>query len=387
MSVAFRDFRKTQPSQIVAVARVAFSKDDVDFLCFGESDYSSPPVAIEALKHAIGDKKNTRYPDIRGIPEFRTAIADYLSDLHGVKIDERRIQVTASGMAAISVAYSALVHAGDKIVMHGPAWPNIRNLAHLRGADVQEVPLRLTENGFQLDLSELERALDGASVFFLNSPNNPTGWSATHEELKAILALCRPRGVWIVSDEVYSRLFYGQSKAAPSVLEVASPEDRIIVCNSFSKTWAMTGWRMGWMVLPEGERDSIGEIVELTHSGVAPFSQLAALAALKDTQFVTDFHAYCRQGRLIAERELSDLDDVRFVLPDGAFYAFLHVKKLADSFSMAMKLVERHGVAVAPGSAFGAAGERYLRLCFAKSPEQLIRAISRLKQGLRKELK
>jgi aspartate/methionine/tyrosine aminotransferase len=219
----------------------------------------------------------------------------------------------------------------------------------------------------------------------LNSPNNPTGWCADHEQLGAILAMCRRRGVWIISDEVYSRLVYDGSEAAPSMIDVASPDDRLIVCNSFSKAWAMTGYRAGWLVVPEGQRDKIGEVIELTHSGVAPFTQMGALAALQDRDFIARFRAYCAAGREIVTNALAGMPGVEYHSPPGAFYAFVRIAGLEDSLGFAMRLVRQYRVAIAPGRAFGAAGEGFIRICFAQAPERLTRAMARLQASLAAE--
>ena len=174
------------------------------------------------------------------------------------------------------------MRAGDRVVLHSPAWPNVGNAARVRGAQVDELALTaLPEGGFRMDFDRLDAMLEGARAFILNSPNNPTGWTATRDELPTILEIARRRHVWLISDEVYSRLVYDGAPAAPSLLDIAEPDDRVIVCNSFSKTWVMTGWRLGWLVVPEGARDAITELVEVTHSGVAPFIQHAGVAAVQ----------------------------------------------------------------------------------------------------------
>jgi aspartate/methionine/tyrosine aminotransferase len=223
-------------------------------------------------------------------------------------------------------------------------------------------------------------------VFVLNSPNNPTGWTASAADLRAILDIARRRGVWLISDEVYSRLVYDGAPAAPSLLDIAAPDDRVVVCNSFSKTWVMTGWRLGWLVLPEGTRDTIAEIVEATHSGVAPFVQRAGIAAIGDAETVRTLRAHCAAGRQAVSDALDGLNRVRYLAPSGAFYAFLGIDGLTDSVGLALRLVETHKVAVAPGAAFGAAGEGSLRVCFARSADNIERAMGRLRAGLRAEL-
>jgi aspartate/methionine/tyrosine aminotransferase len=373
-------------SRIFEIAKLAFATPDVDFLCFGESDQPSPRVAHEAAIAAL-DAGETNYIDVRGLPALRAALATYLTALHRKPVAESRVQVTASGMSAVSVALAAIVRAGERVVLHSPAWPNVGNAARLRQAEVVELELRALPDGrFSMDCDRLDVLLKGARAFVLNSPNNPTGWTATLEELATILALCRKHGVWLIADEVYSRLVYDGSIAAPSVLDVAEPDDRVMVANSFSKTWVMTGWRLGWLVVPEGTRDAITEIVEATHSCVAPFVQQAGLAAIADRATVEGFRAHCASGRALASEALAGLNGVRYAAPVGAFYAFLGVDGLRDSLDLAKRLVTRHGVGVAPGIAFGDAGEGHLRICFAQSAERMERAMGRLRDGLRAEL-
>jgi aspartate aminotransferase len=302
-------------------------------------------------------------------------------------VSESRIQVTASGMAALTVAMAAVVRAGHRVVMHSPTWPNIANAARLRGAVVEEIDLDAQEDGtFRLDLDRLDTMMEGARVFILNSPGNPTGWTATLGELRAIRDIARRHGAWLIADEVYSRLVYDGSEAAPSMLDIAEPDDRIIVCNSFSKTWVMTGWRLGWLVVPEGTSEQVVDIVEAVHSGVAPFIQRAGIAAVGDTETVQRFRAHCATGRDLASQALAGLNGIRYRPPVGAFYAFVAVDGLRDSLDLAKKLVTRHGVAVAPGVAFGSAGEGWLRVCFAQSAAMMERAMQRLRDAIRAEM-
>ena len=372
-------------SRIIEVSRLAFSLPDIDVLCFGESDQPSPGSAHQAAVAALA-AGHTRYPDVRGLRELREALATYLTALHARPVAEDRIQVAASGMTAVSVALAATVRPGQRVLMHSPAWPNVGNAARLRGAELIEMPLEsLPEGGFRMDMDRLEALLPGSRAFLLNTPNNPTGWTATIDELATILELCRRHNVWLISDEVYSRLVYDGAPAAPSLLDVAEPDDRVLVCNSFSKTWVMTGWRLGWLVVPDGARDRITELVEVTHSGVAPFIQHAGLAAVADTGAVAEFRAHCERGRALAGEALGGLNGVRYAAPDGAFYAFVGVEGLTDSLTLSKRLVVNHRVAVAPGVAFGDVGEGYLRICFAHSEPVMRRAMDRLLDGLRAE--
>jgi aspartate aminotransferase len=376
------DLNTIPASRIVEVGKLAWATPDVDFLCFGESDQPSPDSAHKAAIAALNEGLTT-YQDVRGIPALRAGLAEYLTGLHARPVAEERIQVTASGMAAVSVAIAATLRAGQRVVLHTPAWPNVENAALLRGAVVEEIGLdEQAGGGFTLDLARLDAMLAGARAFILNSPNNPTGWTATRAELTDILAICRRHGVWLISDEVYSRLIYDGAEAAPSLLDIAEPDDRVIVCNSFSKAWVMTGWRLGWMVVPAGTREGVSDIVEVTHSTVAPFIQRAGIAAIGDTDCVAAFRAHCARGRAVVGEALAGLNGVRYAPPPGAFYAFIGIEGLTDSFTFAKRLVVDHKVAVAPGAAFGAAGEGHLRICFAQSEQRLERAVRRLREGL-----
>lgn len=374
------DIAAAHGSHIITVSRAAFARPDTDFLCFGESDMAAPASAHAALAAAM-QAGQTRYSDVRGTPALRAALAAHLSAQHA-PVDEGRLQVTGSGMAAVHMAMSALLRPGDRLVHLSPAWPNSTNSAVMRGAEVEAFPLDPTpEGGFRLDMDRLASRLPGARALWVNSPSNPTGWTATADELRRVLDLCRASGTWLIADEVYNRLVYAGDRAA-SVLDVCRPDDRVLVVGSFSKAWAMTGFRIGWLVVPEGTRDGFSELAEITHSGVAPFVQAAAVAALADEAFVADFRAYCAAGRALTVAALSGLDRVRWAAPPGAFYAFFGVDGVTDSLGLALQLVEEHGVALAPGCAFGQGGEGHLRLCFAQSPLLLSRALDRLAGAL-----
>ena len=380
------DLTLTPASLIVEVARLAFATPDVDLLCFGESDQSSPATARDAAIKGLMEGE-TRYPDIRGLEPLRHALSAYLSALHAKPVAESRIQVTASGMAAIATAMAVVVRPGHRVVMHSPAWPNIASAARLRGAVVEHLDLEgQADGGFRLDLDRLDTMMEGARAFVLNSPGNPTGWTASADELLKIRDIARRHGAWLICDEVYSRLVYDGRPAAPSILDFAEPDERIIVCNSFSKTWLMTGWRLGWLVVPEGAVETFADTVETIHSGVAPFIQHAGLAAVADTATVERFRAYCAAGRAMAGQALAGLNGVLYKPPQGAFYAFVAIDGLRDSLDLTKKLVTRHGVAVAPGAAFGGSGEGWLRVCFAQSAGLLERAMQRLRDGLRAEV-
>ena len=322
------------------------------------------------------------------MPPLRAALADYMTALHANPVAEGRVQVTASGMAAVSVALMAVVGPGQRVVLHTPAWPNVGNAALLRGAVVNEIGLEETpDGGFALDLGRLDAMLAGARAFILNSPNNPTGWTATLAELREILAIWP--APWRLADFGRGLFPSGLRRhrggaVAARHRRAGRPRDRPATASP--RPGLMTGWRLGWMTVPAGMRDGISDIVEVVHSTVAPFIQRAGIAAIADSETVAAFRAHCARGRSIAGEALAGLNGVRYAAPPGAFYAFVGIEGLTDSLGFAKRLVVDHKVAVAPGIAFGAAGEGHLRICFAQSEQRLDRAVHRLRAGLQQEM-
>jgi len=243
------------------------------------------------------------------------------------------------------------------------------------------VPLTPTpEGGWKLDIERVLAACDARTrILFVNSPNNPTGWTMSRDEAAILLAETRRRGIYFVSDEVYSRLVYDGSRAAPSLLDLAEPDDRVVVVNSFSKAWAMTGWRLGWMVAPPEIHAVIDALVEINTSCAPPFLQHAGVAALERGEgFIAEMREHCRRGRDILIQGLARFPRVHVKSPVGAFYAFCRVEGMDDSLAFAHKLAAEASVGVAPGRAFGPAGEGYLRLCFARSAKDLEAALDRV---------
>jgi aspartate/methionine/tyrosine aminotransferase len=370
-------------SKIREVANAGLGRSDVLAFWFGESDEVTP----EPIRQAAADsllRGETFYSHNLGLPELRQGIAAYASGLHGT-IDVDRIAVTSSGVTALMLAMQMLAGAGDEVVAVVPVWPNLTAQPAILGATVTRVPLRPKNGLWQLDLDELlARVTPRTRVLLVNAPNNPTGWTLTREEQQALLAHCRRTGTWIVADEVYERIYFGAGRCAPSFLDVAAPDDRLIVAQSFSKSFLMTGWRLGWMVLPgagqSGCLDAAGKLLEFNSSCAPVFVQRGAQAALglADTlvpRVVGDLKA-CRD-RLVAG--LQGLPGVTVATAPGGLYAFFRVEGLpesGDSLALAQRLVAQHGLGLAPGAAFGDEGEGWLRWCFAS------RDPSRLDQGL-----
>lgn len=370
------------PSRIRQVANAAMDRDDVLAFWFGESDQPTPAFIREAARTSL-DRAETFYSQNLGRPALRAAIAGYLSSLRGIQLDTGRVAVTASGVSAIMLAGQMLLSPGDKAVIVTPIWPNIAEIPRILGAQVQRFALVNRDGRWQLDVERLLGVLTpDVRLLVINSPNNPTGWTISSEAQAVILDHCRRHGIWILSDEVYERLTFAPSAvAAPSMLELAAPEDRLIVVNSFSKAWRMTGWRVGWLVLPPDLVSDLEKVIEYNTSCVPVFAQQGAIAALTDPRGEEEVAAL-RDG-LAASRSLLRSGLARLPgieLPDaaGAMYAFFRVAGQNDSLALAKALVGEVGLGLAPGVAFGPEGEGWLRWCFAASPNKIAQGLERL---------
>ncbi len=370
-------------SKIREVANAGLGRSDVLAFWFGESDEVTPEPIRQAAADALM-RGETFYSHNLGLPELRQAIASYASSLHG-PVDVDRIAVTSSGVTALMLAMQLLAGAGDEVVAVVPVWPNLTAQPVILGAHVTRVPLRPKNGLWQLDLDELlAKVTPRTRVLLVNAPNNPTGWTLTRAEQQALLAHCRRTGTWIVADEVYERVYFGGTPTAPSFLDVATPDDRLIVAQSFSKSFLMTGWRLGWLVLPQGQLDEAGKLLEFNSSCAPVFVQRGGLAALAlaDTLVprITAHLQACRD-RLIGG--LQALPGVTVAAPLGGMYAFFRIEGEDDSLALAQRLVAQHGLGLAPGAAFGDEGEGWLRWCFAsQDPLRLDQGLLKLRGAL-----
>jgi aspartate/methionine/tyrosine aminotransferase len=299
-------------------------------------------------------------------------------------VDAEQIAVTTAGVNALMVASQLLIDPGDRVVQVVPLWPNLQEIPRILGATVETIALRFSTAGWKLDLDRLLGALTPKTrALYLNSPNNPTGWTVTQKELKAILAHCRRHGIWIFSDDAYERLYYGEEGIAPSFLDISSAEDRLIGANTFSKSWLMTGWRLGWLVVPPSLTADLGKLIEYNTSCAPVFVQRAGVAAIKEGEPViarTRFRF--RKARDFLVRELQEISRVEVAVPTGTMYAFFKVDGVEDSLAFCKQLVRDTGLGLAPGSAFGPEGEGFVRWCFAASEEKLADGVARLKRAL-----
>ena len=384
LTEALRPAAQAVPGSLIGtIFEYGRDRPDLIPLWFGESDVPTPAFIKDAAEQALADGL-TKYTDKRGVTPLREALSTYLSDLYGVPIGENRIRAAASGMSAIMIALQMLVEPGKNIVFITPLWPNAASATRILGGEVREVPLDVNQHHEHvLDVDKLFAAFDENTVaVFIASPSNPTGWTMREAKMRLILEECRRRGIWILADEVYARLCYDRH-VAPSFLEIADPEDRLIVINSFSKTWCMTGWRLGWAVVPASIARTFEKLTEFNTSGATTFVQWAGVAAVKGGEvFLEEQKRICQANRDRIQARLGQLPRVRLAKAPASFYAWFSVEGEPDSVALAKRLVDEAGVGLAPGAAFGAGGEGHLRLCFASSPETIEKALDRLVAAL-----
>lgn len=376
--------RDAPESGIVALVNHGrMSGADVMPLWVGEGDLPTPEFisrpAIRSLQAG-----ETFYTWQRGIPELREALARYYTRHFGRAFQSQEFIVTGSGMQAIQLALQATAGAGDEVVYLAPGWPNISAAIGIAGGTAVPVPLEHSTDGWTLDISLIEAAITSRTkALFINTPSNPTGWTADRQTLNAILEIARRKGIWIIADEIYA-LYHYAPKRAPSFLDIMQPDDRIMFVNTFSKNWAMTGWRVGWMKIHPELQQTFENLVQYSTSGVPQFLQKGCVAALDEgDDFVESQVERAWQARDLVCRILSDTGRVRLSPPQGAFYLFFAVEGITDSMAAAFDMVEHAHVGLAPGSAFGPGGESFFRLCFNRRLDQLEPAAEKIAGWIR----
>ncbi|RKP50240.1 pyridoxal phosphate-dependent aminotransferase [Pararobbsia silviterrae] len=369
-------------SKIREVANAAMGLPDVLPFWFGESDQQTPRFIRDAASAALADGA-TFYTHNLGIPALRGALAEYVSVLHGATSPDH-VAVTSAGVNALMLASQLVVGAGDRVVALTPLWPNLVEIPKILGARVETVSLSYGPKGFTLDLERFLAVLTpDTRAVLINSPNNPTGWVMSRDEQRAVLEHCRRHGIWIIADEVYERLYFGAGRTAPSFLDLAGRDERVIAVNSFSKAWLMTGWRLGWIVAPDALMDDLSKLVEYNTSCAPEFVQRAGIVAVRDGAAVTDgVVAQLRQSRDHLVRALGGLPGVDVKPGDGAMYLFFRLDAARDSLALCQRLVREAGLGLAPGVAFGAEGEGFVRWCYACGTERLDEGVRRLAQFL-----
>ena len=370
-------------SQIREVANAGIGRSDVLSFWFGESDEPTPQFVRDAASDSLA-RGETFYSHNLGLPELREAVARYTSALH-YAVGSDRIAITSSGVNALMIAMQALAGPGDEVVVVVPVWPNLPAQPTILGADVRRFALQAQGGAWRLDLAALLATVtERTKVLLVNAPNNPTGWTLTRAEQQVLLEHCRRTGTWIVADEVYERIWFGDGPAAPSFLDIAQADDRLVVAHSFSKSFLMTGWRLGWLVAPVGLMPAIGKLIEFNTSCAPVFVQRGGLAALAHADdYVPTLVEHLRRCRDTLLPRLAALPGVKVAVPEGGMYAFLRVAGQDDSLAFAKRLVVDAGLGLAPGSAFGDEAEGWLRWCFAsRDPQRLVRGVERLAGAL-----
>ena len=378
-----------EESMIRQVANAGMGRSDVLKFWFGESDEVTPAFIREAAAASL-QQGETFYAHNLGLPELREAIARYATGLRcagAAPIGAERIAVTSGGVSALMLAVQALVDAGDEVVAVTPVWPNLVAQPAIMGADVKCVSLKPVAGQWQLDMAELLAAITPKTrLLIVNAPNNPTGWTLSRDEQQTILAHCRSTGTWILADEVYERLYFDPTPngCAPSFLDIASPQDRLLVVHSFSKSFLMTGWRLGWLVMPPSMTLHMGKLVEFNTSCAPVFVQRAGLVAIEGTADITPRvvnHLKTCRDTLVPL--LQAVPGVQVAPAKGGMYAFFRLEdqtRFGDSLETAKRLVLEAGLGLAPGNAFmvnpGPEAQGWLRWCFASQD------LARLGQGV-----
>ena len=373
-------------SRIREVANAAMGREDVLKFWFGEGDLPTPAFIREAAKAAL-DEGETFYNHNLGILELRESIAGYLNRLHAppVPVDADRIAVTSSGVSALSLVAQSLFEPGDRVAIVTPVWPNVTAQPRIMGAEVVRVPLDCRAGRWTLDLQRLLDALPpGTRAAIVNSPNNPTGWVMPQADWNALHAHCRRHGIWLVADDAYERLVFDGSAHAPGVLGQVDPDERFISANTFSKSWTMTGFRLGWLVAPRGFVANFAKMVEFNTSCAPTFIQRAGLAAIEQGDaLIAETRSRLQASRDALVAQLSRLPGVECAPPDGAMYLFFAVAgRSGDSLDFAKRLVTQVGLGLAPGVAFGPEGEGSLRWCFAAQRHLIDDGVARLARFL-----
>ncbi|MDR3522485.1 MAG: pyridoxal phosphate-dependent aminotransferase [Acetobacteraceae bacterium] len=381
MSLIRPDIEALADSQILEVWRMQFEVDGpVIGMWAGEPDVPTPAFICDAAARAMAEG-HTFYAHNRGIAPVREALRGYYRRVCGIELPDSRVSLTSAGMNAVMLVSQMLIRPGDNVVAITPSWPNICRAMQINRAEIREVPLMHGNAGWALDLDAVFEACDEHTrMIYLASPGNPTGFEIERDDAIALLEFARARGIAIMSDEVYHRIVYDRAVSF-SFLEIARPDDAVFVIGTFSKSWAMTGWRLGWLVFPEGLAPQLEKLIQFNTSGAPEFLQYGAIAALNDGDaFTAEFVARCAAGREIVNARLDAMPRVHNVPNRGSFYAMFSIEGVSDTLTFCKRAVREARIGMAPGEAFGRGAEGMVRLCYAKSPDMLTEAMDRLER-------
>lgn len=370
-------------SGIVAVMNHGRRKEGIIPLWAGEGDLPTPDFVRDASITALQNGE-TFYTWQRGIPELRDALARYHTRHFQKAFSAEQFLVTGSGMQSIQLAIQAVAGHGDEVLYFSPAWPNFAAAAAIAGAAPKALTLDFGDNGWSLDIAKLEaNCSPKTKAIFVNSPSNPTGWTADIEALKEILAFARKHGLWIIADEIYNHFHYNGSRAA-SFFDIMLDDDNIIFVNSFSKNWAMTGWRVGWLTVHPSLAGVFENLIQYSTSGVAQFMQRGAAVALDDgDDFIEMQVQRAHTARDMLCRSLLETGRVRLSPPSGAFYLFFTIDGVEDTMRAAISIVDKANVGLAPGTAFGAGADGFFRVCFNRKLDDISVAAERLSNWIK----
>lgn len=372
-----RDLRTENIANLAVRAREI---GDVIALWYGEGDVVTPAFIRDAAKAALDEGLTFYIPDMRGHRPLNEALSEYQSRLHGKTIPITQTTVTPGGMQALYLALELLVDAGTNVVYVAPQWPNIHNAIHLIGGEPRPFALDFTGGDFRLDLDRLFATCDARTrAIFLSTPSNPTGWTASRAEMQALLDFSRRTGIWIISDEVYGRLYF-DGDVAPSILQAAEDGDRVISVNSFSKAWAMTGWRLGWLTHPSGVADQLDAMTQYVNSGTSGAIQAGGVAAIRQGEpFVAEMRQRIKTGLDLAYERLAEMPRVILpAKPRGGMYAFFAIEGESDARRACADILERAHVGLAPGHLFGNSSNAFIRMCVCRDREQIATALDRM---------
>ena len=372
-------------SPMVQIATIAEAMPGSLKLCYGESDLPTPDFICRAACDALA-AGHTFYTHTAGYPELREAIAAKVHELHGVTYRSSEVMSTVGASMAIYVAIRACIGPGDNAIVISPAYAIFTNGVILAGGSPRPVPLARDGTRFCLDLDRVRAAIDDRTrLLIVNSPSNPTGWVMEVEEQRALYELAERHNLLILADEVYERLVFDRP-IAPSFARIAQDKGRLVIVNSFSKTYNMTGWRLGWAQSSERMIRAMYKAAEFMTSNAAAMAQQAGIVALREGEsYVQSLRATYAERRSEVTTALASMRGVTLPDPQGAFYAFPEIEGMADSAVFTARLVKDTGLALAPGSGFGDAGEGHVRLCFAVTRETLTEALARLRNFLEEQ--
>lgn len=370
-------------SRIREIADMAFPMQGVLKLYFGESDQPTPDYIKEAATRALADGY-TFYTENAGLPSLRQALAEKYQELHGVDLDPgSEVVITSSGVQALNVGIRCALDPGDEALLLTPAWPNGSAIVQMFSATPRHVPMVLRNSRYEIDFDRLRSCLTSRTRLLLyTSPSNPLGWVASGQDQEALLEFCRRHRLWLIADEVYERLYY-KGPVAPSILRLCHRDDAVSVVQSFSKSYCMTGWRLGWLVTRKDAARKATELNEFVISHAPAMAQKAGETALRDGEAeLESMRERLRQNLNFCRQALEEMPGVTLPEPMGAFYLFPRIEGLTDSFDFCRRILLKMRVGLAPGVAFGAGGEGSVRLCYAADRAILQEAMKRLRTFL-----